>query len=189
MDIKINRTITTRLYTMGELFINGSKTTHTVEDTLTMLEEGIYKVRLHKGKSRRREIAIIPNSPHKGGAGGGLHHFEPNGSHITSRKNLSICIGESLIPGALKNGQDTYDRLFDRLEKAEARKEPVLLIITDENVQASQPAPFWDAPSHHGCPPTQRRVELNEDESVDIYEGDRHIRHLTVEDQKALREA
>ena len=43
MNIKINRTITTRLYTMGELFINGSKTTLTVEDTLTMLEPGIYR--------------------------------------------------------------------------------------------------------------------------------------------------
>ena len=62
MNIKINRTITTRLYTMGELFINGSKTTLTVEDTLTMLEPGIYRVRLIKGSSRRFEIAILPDA-------------------------------------------------------------------------------------------------------------------------------
>lgn len=189
MDIKINRTITTRLYTMGELFINGLKTTNTVEDTLTMLEEGIYKVRLRKGKSRRREIAIIPNSPHKGGAGGGLHRFEPNGSHISSRKNLSICLGEWLIPGALKKGLEVYNRLFDRLEKAEGRKEPINLLIIDQSAEHRDPISYWDDPSHHGCPPTKRRVVLNEDDSVDIYEGDTHIRHLTVEDQKVLRES
>ena len=47
---------------MGELFINGSKTTLTVEDTLTMLEPGIYRVRFIKGSSRRREIAILPDA-------------------------------------------------------------------------------------------------------------------------------
>lgn len=188
MEIKVNRTITTRLYTMGEIFINGSKTTHTVEDTLTMLEPGLYQVRLIKGNSRRREIAIIPDNkssiqvqkPHR---------FEPNGSHISSRKNLSICLGEWLIPGALKKGLEVYNRLFDRLEKAEGRKEPINLLIIDQNAEHRDPITYWDEPSYHGCPPTKRRVVLNEDDSVDIYEGDTHIRHLTVEDQKALREA
>lgn len=188
MEIKVNRTITTPLYTMGELFINGSKTTHTVEDTLTMLEPGLYQVRLIKGNSCRREIAIIPDNkssiqvqkPHR---------FEPNGSHISSRKNLSICLGEWLIPGALKKGLEVYNRLFDRLEKAEGRKEPINLLIIDQNAEHRDPITYWDEPSYHGCPPTKRRVVLNEDDSVDIYEGDTHIRHLTVEDQKALHEA
>lgn len=186
MELKLNRTITTRLYTLGELSINGLKTTYTVEDTLTMLEAGIYKVRLRKGKSRRRVIAIIPDSPHKGGVGGGLHHFEPNGSYISSRRNLSVCIGEWLIPGSLKKGMEVYNRLFDRLEKAEGRNEPILLIITDDHVESSEPIPYWDQPSDHGCPPTKKRVELNEDDSVDIYDGNIHIRHLTVEEQRKL---
>ena len=188
MDIKINRTITTRLYTMGELFINGSKTTLTVEDTLTMLEPGIYRVRLSKGSSRRREIAILPDNKSSIQAQK-PHRFEPNGSHISSRKNLSVCMGEWLIPGSLKKGAEVYNRLFDRLEKAEARKEPIMLIIIDSNAEHRDPIPYWDEPSHHGCPPSKRRVELNEDDSVDIYEGDTHIRHLTVEEQKALRDA
>lgn len=215
MELKLNRTITTRLYTLGELSINGLKTTYTVEDTLTMLEGGIYKVRLRKGKSRRRVIAIIPGSPHKGGeqgkrmlitsdrsegshnsygdggpkAGGGLHHFEANGSYISSRKNLSVCIGEWLIPGSLKKGMEVYNRIFDRLEKAEGRNEPILLIITDDHVESAEPIPYWDQPSDHGCPPTKKRVELNEDDSVDIYDGNVHIRHLTVEEQRKLMHA
>ena len=64
-----------------------------------------------------------------------------------------------------------------------------MLIIIDSNAEHRDPIPYWDEPSHHGCPPTKHRVELNEDDSVDIYEGDTHIRHLTVEEQKALRDA
>ena len=64
-----------------------------------------------------------------------------------------------------------------------------MLIIIDSNAKHRYPIPYWDKPSHHGCPPTKRRVELNEDNSVDIYNGDTHIHHLTVEEQKALRDA
>ena len=190
MELKIKRTHSTRLYTEGLLYINDMRTTSTVEDTLTMLPAGLYRIRLTKGKKRRRVIGIIPNPPHKGGVGGGLYHFEACGSHISSRKNNSICIGQPIIPGALAKGRDIYDRLFDRIEKAEARKEPIYLIITDDNMTTGDPIQYWLEPSDHNCPATKRRVELNEeDNSVDIYEGNIHIRHLTVEEQKALREA
>lgn len=188
MELKINRNQTTRLYTLGELLINGMRTAYTVEDTLTMLESGIYKVRLHKGKARRREIIIVPDNKTSFNVQK-PHHFEANGSHISSRKNLSVCIGEWIIPGALKNGLDVYNRLFDRIEKAEARKEDILLVIIDDGATPADPIKYWDEPSNHGCPPTKRRVELNDDDSVDIYEGNIHIRHLTVEEQRALREA
>lgn len=188
MELKLNRTTTTRLYTLGELFINGMKATYTVEDTLSMLEADTYKVRLSKGKSRRREIAIIPGNKTSIQVQS-LHRFEANGSHISSRKHLSICIGEWIIPGALKNGLEPYNRLFDRIEKAEGRKEEITLTIIDSNVESHEPIPFWDQPSDHGCPPTKKRVELNEDDSVDIYDGNIHIRHLTVEEQRKLMHA
>ena len=143
MEIKINRTVTTRLYTMGELFINGIKTTLTVEDTLTMLEPGLYHIRLVKGDSRRREIAIITDNK-SGIQVQKPHRFEPNGSHITSRKKLSVCIGELLIPGALKKGQEVYDRLFDRLEKAEGRNESVYMLIIDRKARHLDPVSYWE---------------------------------------------
>lgn len=189
MEIKITRNQTTRLYTLGTLYINGMRTTYTVEDTLTMLEPGTYIVRLSKGISRRRVIAIIPDNKTSINVQK-VHYLEPNGSHTSSRKHLSICIGEWIIPGALKNGLEPYNRLFDRIEKAEDRKEPITLTIYDDNMEQHEPISYWDQPSDHGCPPTKRRVVLNEeDDSVDIYEGNRHIRHLSVEEQKALREA
>lgn len=189
MELKINRNQTTRLYTLGELLINGMKTTYTVEDTLTMLESGIYKIRLRKDKKRRRVIAIIPTSPHKGGVGGGLYHFAPNGSHISSRKNLSVCIGESIIPGALKNGLEVYNRIFDRIEKAEGRKEDILLVIIDERATYADPVKYWDESSDHGCPPTKRRVEVDSDGNATIYEGNIQVDYISIEEQKALREA
>ena len=83
----------------------------------------------------------------------------------------------------------TVEDTLTMLEPVSIGKEPIMLIIIDSNAEHRDPIPYWDEPSHHGCPPTKRRVELNEDDSVDIYEGDTHIRHLTVEEQKALRDA
>lgn len=188
MELKIRRTHTTRLYTLGVLVINDMKTTRTVEDTLSMLEAGTYRIRLSKGNSRRRVIAIIPDNKTSDYVQL-AHRFEAGGSYLTSRRNKSIGIGELLIPGSLMKGREVYDRLFDRLEKAEARNEPIVLFITDDNMTHSDPISYWDEPSTHGCPPTKRRIELNEDDSVDIYEGNTHIRHLTVEEQRKLREA
>lgn len=148
MEIIIRRTHTTRLYTLGTLIINDMKTSHTVEDTLSMLRSGTYHIRLHKSEARRRVIVIIPvirtillAQP--------AHRFNAGGSYLTSRSNLGICIGEPLIPGALMKGREVYDRLFDRLEKAEARKEPISLLITDEGMTHGAPIKHWlESPKH-----------------------------------------
>lgn len=189
MQIEIRRNHTTRLYTLGEILINDLRTSYTVEDTLSMLPAGTYPVRLTKGNKRRRLIAILRTGDNQGTVGGKLYHFEPCGTYISSRKNHSVCIGQPIMPGALKKGAEVFERLFDRIEKAEARNEDITLIITDGSLTHSEPIKFWDEPASHGCPPSKRRVVLNEDDSVDIYEGDHHIRHLSVEDQRALREA
>lgn len=188
MIIEIKRNHTTRLYTLGTLVINDQKTAHTVEDTLSMLPVGTYRLVLTKGNKRRRLIAVLRTRADQGATGGQIYHFEPNGSYISSRKNHSICIGTPIIPGALKCGGEVYERLFDRIEKAEARKEDITLIITDADITHSDPISYWTEPSHHGCPPSKREVILNDDDSVDIYEGPVFIKHLTVEDQRALRE-
>lgn len=189
MQIEIRRTHTTRLYTSGIIIINDQKTTHSVEDTLSMLPVGTYRIALTKGNKRRRLIAIFRTRADQGTSGGQIYHFEPSGSYISSHKNHSICIGTPIIPGALKQGGEVYERLFDRIEKAEDRHEDITLIITDANITHSDPISYWTEPSHHGCPPTKREVILNDDDSVDIYEGSVHIKHLSVDDQRKLREA
>ena len=135
MEIKINRNHSTRIYTIGTLSINGKRTTLTVEDTASMLLAGTYEVRLSSGLSRRRLIVII-NRP-------GMRKFHAGGSYLSSRKHHAICIGEDLIPGALKKGGDVYDRLFDRIEKAELRKEPISLVITDKGMTTGTPISHW----------------------------------------------
>ena len=144
MRLLIRRTNITRLYTEGILLINGRMTSLTVEDTLSMLSQGEYAIRLSKGASRRRVIAIV------------AHHLRAGGSYLTSRRYKCISIGQPLIPGALKKGTEVYDRLFDRIEKAEARKEPITLNITEEGASTSAPIAHWDQPTHHDCPPAKR---------------------------------
>lgn len=91
MELKIKRTHSTRLYTEGSLYINDMRTTSTVEDTLSMLPAGLYRIRLTKGKKRRRVIGIIPNPPHKGGAGGGALPFRTLWlSHQQSKEQLHL---------------------------------------------------------------------------------------------------
>lgn len=135
MEIKINRNHSTRLYTIGTLSINGKRTTLTVEDTISMLPVGSYEVRLSSCISRWRQIVII-NRP-------GMRKFCAGGSYLSSRKHHAICIGEDLIPGALKKGADVYNRLFDRIEKAELRKEPVTLVITEAGMTTGTPISHW----------------------------------------------
>lgn len=148
MLIKICRTHTTCLYTEGILLINDMKITHTIEDTISMLGPGIYSVRLNKGDNRRREIAILPDNC-TGISVQPVQRFMAGGSYLTSRRYKSIGIGKPLIPGSLMNGSEVYDRLFDRLEKAEARKEPTTLLITDDGITHGIPISYWSQPSHH----------------------------------------
>lgn len=149
MEIKIRRYHTTRLYTMGTLIVNDQRTSGTIEDTLSMLPAGTYPVSLTKGDNRRRLIAILRTSSDQGIKGGPVYHFEPGGTHITSRKHHSVGIGTVLIPGILKEGGVVYERLFDRIEKAEARDEEITLVITDDHMTYSDPIAYWTEPSNH----------------------------------------
>lgn len=155
MRLLIRRTNITRLYTEGILLINGRMTSLTVEDTLSMLSQGDYDIRLSKGASRRRVIAIVAHDEAKIQLRQ-AHHLRAGGSYLTSRRYKCISIGQPLIPGALKQGRELYDRLFDRIEKAEARKEPITLGITEEDSITSAPIAHWDQPTHHDCPPSKR---------------------------------
>ena len=155
MRLLIRRTNITRLYTEGILLINGRMTSLTVEDTLSMLSQGEYAIRLSKGASRRRVIAIVARSEVKIQIRQ-APCLRAGGSYLTCRCHKCIGIGWPLIPGALKQGRELYDRLFDRIEKAEARKEPITLGITEEGASTSAPIAHWDQPTHHDCPPTKR---------------------------------
>ena len=188
MNITVFRTNSNRLYTEGYLSINDLKTTYTVENTSTMLPDGKYEVRLHGGSQRRRIIAIMalphsvkPSVPYT------LGRFEACGTWISSKKNKSICLGEPIIPGALKKGTDHYERLFDRIEKAEKRGEKTYLdIVTGSDLKYGEPIQYWLEPATHGCPPSKVHVEKDEDGNVSIYNGDELLKFIPAEEEEAL---
>lgn len=149
MNIKIQRTHCTRLYTQGKISVNNIEQCSTEEYTLGMLPAGTYDVKLRTGEKRRRIIAIMA-SPIKGmpNVPNTLSRFEAGGSWISAKKNRSICLGTDLIPGALKKGTEPYERLFDRIEKAEQRGESITLTITEEGMTNGEPISHW-LTSHH----------------------------------------
>ncbi len=148
MKLTIHRNHSTSLYTMGMLRINQEKRcVQTVENTLTMLPPGAYGVHLSSASDHSRRIVItLPEnatSPPKTGRPPILARFHPDGSYRTARKLQAICLGELLIPGALKKGVEVYTRLFDRLEKAEKRHEPITLFISERGMKKGKPIRHW----------------------------------------------
>lgn len=139
MIIKIIRSHTTRLYTEGTMQINGHETASTIENTGTMIAAGNYRVKLVGTMARRRRIGIMPNDTRHER----LYFIECGGSFLTCRKRRCVGIGQRLMPGALKLGREVYDRLFDRLEKAEERGEVVMLTITDSGMTYGNPIAHW----------------------------------------------
>lgn len=185
MELKIRRTHSTRLYTEGILIINDMKTCSTVEHTLSMWPTGTYAIKLRNGVKRRRVISVTlpkdstipPQLLYP------LPYFESCGTWISSKKHRSICIGTTIIPGALKEGSEPYNRLFDRIEKAEERGEAITLVIEDDDCTNGDPVGYWTEPSDHDCPPSKRRVEVDSQGNATIYEGNKKIKYISIEEQ------
>ncbi len=133
MIITINRTYKNKFYTEGLIKVNGKQIAHTIEDTLTMLPPGKYQIRLCRYKSKRRIIRISNTS---WSIGIGL-------SWIGSHKQHIIAIGHPLIPGVVYKATRTYVRLFERIEKCQARKEQITLVINGSKCQPCTSSPHW----------------------------------------------
>lgn len=133
MEIRINRTVTNSIYTEGEILVNNQQKANTVEHTPTMLPAGNYLIRLRKHKSMRR-IVRISKTDWSIGIGR---------SWKTSQKKQVIAIGQQLIPGIVYKATSTYGRLFERIEKCQIRKEPVNLVIDENQCINNQPIKHW----------------------------------------------
>lgn len=139
MQIELHRLKANHLYTEGQILINDLVAIpYTVEHTFSMLPIGEYRLHLTKDKKRRRIIGIYPvkEKEHKS-------YFEAGHSYLSSKEHDTIIIGEMLIPGSVWKGRAHYDRLFDRIEKCEQRKEPITFAISDENCKESKPVSIW----------------------------------------------
>lgn len=142
--LTFHHTLTCPLFTSGSIRdASGEIIPYAVTPTPNMLPAGRYRIALwFNAKERRRQIAIAPiDAP--------LNFLRPlatilPGHSFRSTKGTpAIIIGEELIPGAVINGREYYERLFDRLEKAEQRHDPVELIITHTNVRQRKTPRHW----------------------------------------------
>jgi len=119
MQIKIIRKRTNRLYTEGELEINGKHYADTIEATETMAETGVYIV--------TKQI---------------YDHIGHGNSWLESLKTRKVLIGEYLIPGIIVRSRQLYDRLLERVKK---QKHPISLIITDDQCHPVAPTSHWES--------------------------------------------
>lgn len=178
MILSVKRLKSNRLYTEGQLHINDMRTTLTVESTEIMLPAGQYVLQLVNKNERKRELIIFNADGSKTGWRIGFGN-----SWIGSKKDHTICIGQYLIPGALYQAAPIYERIIKRLEKCKERKESILLFIYEDDCSPSAPIQHWLETSDHGCPPTNRRVEVDSEGYATIYEGDVVVKYLSIEQQ------
>ena len=187
MKIIKERTETNRAFTAGPLSVNGETVAHyTLEHTTSMIPAGTYQLTLvHEVGKRHRQLAIVAED------------YEPSlpytiviatlisGNSYRNVINKSdILLGEKIISGAVIHSRDIYNRLFERIEKCIARGERITLHITNKDMSENDVPKFWLATSDHGCKPTTIHCETNSQGDVLVFDDDKLIKTLTIEDQK-----
>ena len=141
MLLEIKRNKSNALYTEGALFINGViNCPYTVEHTGSMLPKGAYQVKLTKDRFRRRVIGIFPLTA---AAKQPFMIMEAKYSYRCAKARKAIVVGKKLISGAVYQNQPLFNRLFDRIEKCEERKEEIVLLITEQQMRRSFPICHW----------------------------------------------
>jgi len=138
MEIVIYRKNTNRLYTEGELVVNGDRQTFTAEASAVMLPAGSYTLRIVKKSQRKQSLVIFRQDGKSTLWRIGIGH-----SYIGSLKDHIIAIGTPLIPGAVYKASRDYERLMDRFSKCTERKESMTLIISEEYCHPNQPIQHW----------------------------------------------
>lgn len=119
MNLTLQRTFKSSVYTIGKLFIDGSYFCDTLEDPErkikipyeTCIPEGIYEVILNYSKRFQRFMPLLLKVP----------HFEGIRIHAgNTAKDTSGCIlvGYNTVVGRLTESQDTFVELYDRLSNA-----------------------------------------------------------------------
>lgn len=184
MEIIIYRRLKNALYTEGKLLINGGRQTYTVEPTDVMLPKGEYLIQIVKHSARKQTIDIFAiGQASKGQMGKAL--IQPTGWHlgiahsfIGSKQHKTIAIGTPLIPGVVYKASRIFERITDRLAKCMERNEPIHLIINDDSCRDHRLSSYWLEPKTHGCPSSDRRLEVDTEGVATIYEGNQYVKTI-----------
>lgn len=129
--------------TDGQLYIDSQKVCDCAEHTPTSLPPGTYPIRIHRCKHYRRKMPCVmvgelncascPSMEYCGN-NSTLPKYCPQikiGNGVYNRTDGSIIIGEYLAPGCMKHPIEYFNRLIDRLDKCQNRKEPINLTINE----------------------------------------------------------
>lgn len=127
--------------TDGQIYIDGQKVCDCAEHTPTSLSPGTYPILIYRCKHYRRKmpcimIGYLPCDQCRKmlfvGNNSTLPRYCPQikiGNGVYNRRDGSIIIGEYLVPGCLTHPAEHFNRLIDRLDKAQNRNEPITLKI------------------------------------------------------------
>lgn len=140
MEIILKRRRTNRLYTEGELYINGNIQTYTLESTERLLKPGRYQVRIVLKSERKRDLCLFPCD---GSSKGPVSRIDFGHSWRDAKRHNFICIGRPLIPGAMYKSYPDWMRINDRIKKCKARRKPIYLIIQDSSTTKGVPIKHW----------------------------------------------
>jgi len=131
----------------GFLMISGEKVCDTLEHPATALPPGNYEIVLHRCKQQLRRVPITvfpktePVVPRPCDTCPLINDVSFNtcmpcvcpqlaiGNGVRGRPDGSILLGERLIEGTLIHSRRTYERLFERIEKALHRQQRITLRI------------------------------------------------------------
>lgn len=142
MNIELRRYRIKPETTDGQIYIDGQKVCDCAEHTPTCLSPGTYPILIHRCKHYRRKMPCIlignlqcgkcPKMDYCGN-NSTLPRYCPQikiGNGVYKRTDGSIIIGEYLVPGCLTHPIEHFNRLIDRLDKAQNRGESITLTIT-----------------------------------------------------------
>lgn len=134
MNLVLRRSPPQTTCTPGSLYLNGDWQCYTLEDLPrpvkiageTSIPAGNYRVSLTMSPRFKRVLPLIEGVP--GFTGVRIHPGN------TDRDTAGcILVGQGFKHEALSSSRVAFDQLFARLSQAAARKEPITLLIEDDN--------------------------------------------------------
>ena len=149
MKIEIKRTEARAEAISGTLTINGQFICHTVENRLTALPAGQYRIIRHYCKQYNRFMPLVGHPELVSGSktceqcqqleeeevslNTTLPCYCPMlkpGNGVQGRTDGSILLGTLIVPGCLKHPLAAFDQLAERIRKAIARNTTITLTIS-----------------------------------------------------------
>lgn len=127
MEIIINRHHYSRFGIDGTLSINNQYVCDTCEHPDKHIATGNYDVCIAHNKELRRKVPYLTSCEAPGNRG--IPPFLRTGNGPFKLRDGSIIVGKHHTTGVLINSAKCFNRIIDRLDKAQSRKEKIELRI------------------------------------------------------------